>query len=228
MAQDKTAVVLLSGGLDSATTVAIAKDDGYNVIALTFNYGQRHSVEVEHAKGLAKIFGISKHIVVNIPSEIFTSSLVVGSDEVVPKGGTDESEIPNTYVPGRNILFLSYALSLAESQGATAIYLGANAVDYSGYPDCRPDFFQAYEKMALEGTKVGVEGNPIAIKVPLLHLKKSDIIIKGTELGVDYSKTHSCYDPSEDGASCGECDSCLIRKAGFKEAGVPDPTRYVG
>ncbi|HPD78676.1 MAG TPA: 7-cyano-7-deazaguanine synthase [Spirochaetota bacterium] len=170
---------------------------------------------------------IKKHIKIEIPSEIFQTALVEGSNISVPKNrDIDETSIPETYVPGRNILFLSYALAYGESVGADAIFIGANAVDYSGYPDCRPDFFEAFKKMADRGTKAGVEGRGINIFAPLMYLKKHEIIKLGISLGVDYSLTHSCYDPFEDGSSCGNCDSCILRKRGFAEAGVADPTKY--
>ena len=225
--KEKKAIVLLSGGLDSATSTAIALEMGFTPHALTFTYGQKHDIEVEFAKGIVDFFDIKNHTVVNIPSEIFNSALVKGSDKEVPKGRDfDSSEIPDTYVPGRNILFLSYALSLAESISARSIFIGANDVDYSGYPDCRPDFFNAYEVMANLGTKAGVSGDKFIFEVPLLHMNKAEIIKKGVSLGVDYSLTHSCYDPVEKDYSCGVCDSCIIRKKGFLDAGIPDPTRY--
>lgn len=222
------AVILLSGGLDSATAAAMARDRGFELVAITFDYGQRHDVELEWSRKLGEHFSVSEHIFVSIPSEIFKTALVKGSSIEVPHNRDAESEddIPDTYVPGRNILFLSYALSLAESRDITHIFIGANAVDYSGYPDCRPEFFTAFSEMARQGTKAGTEGKQIHIETPLIDLKKSEIISIGHRLGVDYGLTHSCYDPSPDGASCGTCDSCLIRKKGFADAGVPDPTRY--
>jgi len=224
----KEAVILLSGGLDSATTAAIARDQGFGLVAMTFYYGQRHDIEVEYSKKLAGHFSALDHFFIDIPSAIFKTALVRDSGIDVPhdRVSAGENDIPETYVPGRNILFLSYALSLAESRGINHIFIGANAVDYSGYPDCRPEFFSAFTEMARQGTKAGVGGNEIAIETPLIDLKKSEIIRIGTNLGVDYSLTHSCYDPAADGSSCGSCDSCIIRKQGFVEAGVPDPTRY--
>ncbi|HRU66243.1 MAG: 7-cyano-7-deazaguanine synthase QueC [Spirochaetes bacterium] len=223
----KVGIVLLSGGLDSATVAAIARNEGYDLHAMTFLYSQRHKIEVLFAERLVQHFGIKKHIKIEIPSEIFQTALVEGSNISVPKNrDIDETSIPETYVPGRNILFLSYALAYGESVGADAIFIGANAVDYSGYPDCRPDFFEAFKKMADKGTKAGVEGRGINIFAPLMYLKKHEIIKLGISLGVDYSLTHSCYDPFEDGSSCGNCDSCILRKRGFAEAGVADPTKY--
>ncbi len=225
---DMKAVVLLSGGIDSATTCAVARDAGYDVYALSFFYNQRHHMEIRAARRLADSFQVSRHIIINLPSLIFSSSaLIKGSPEEIPqKEISDPSDIPVTYVPGRNILFLSYALSYAENIAARDIFIGANCVDYSGYPDCRPAFIEAFEQMANLGTKSGVTGNRIRIRAPLIMMKKSEIITLGTELGVDYGMTLSCYNPSGEGLSCGRCDSCVIRKAGFAEAGIPDPTRY--
>jgi len=223
----KKGVILLSGGLDSATVAAIAIKDGFSLSALTFFYSQRHEIEIRYAEKLAKHYGMENHIKISIPAEIFRTALTADSGIEVPKNReTGESSIPETYVPARNIIFLSYALAYAESTGAEDIFIGANAVDYSGYPDCRPEFFGAFRKMADIGTKAGVEGRGFTIHTPLMHLYKHEIIKLGSEIGVDYSLTHSCYDPSPDGASCGECDSCILRKKGFKEAGVPDPTKY--
>lgn len=223
------AVVLLSGGLDSATVLAVAVNEGYDILAMTFGYGQRHEVELASAKEVACSFHVTEHVIIEIPGNLFAGSALAGSAKKnVPKnrrqGG--ENDIPVTYVPARNILFLSYALAFAESRNAGTVFIGANAVDYSGYPDCRGEFFEAFERMATLGMKCGVEGSPVRIKTPLLDMKKSEIIKLGTGLGVDYSKTHSCYDPDADGMACGECDSCLIRKRGFAEAGIGDPTRY--
>ncbi len=224
----KQAIILLSGGLDSATTAAIARDQGFDLVAMTFNYGQRHDIEVEYSKKLAGHFSVLDHFFIDIPSHIFKTALVRDSEIAVPHDriSAGENDIPDTYVPGRNILFLSYALSLAESRDINHIFIGANAVDYSGYPDCRREFFRAFSEMARQGTKAGVRGEDLVIETPLLDMKKSEIIRIGTDLGVDYSLTHSCYDPAVDGSSCGSCDSCIIRKQGFVEAGVPDPTRY--
>jgi 7-cyano-7-deazaguanine synthase len=227
--KEKKAVVLLSGGIDSATTTACAIRDGFTIYSITFSYGQRHSVEMQFAKRLWEFFGIKRHLIIEIPVKIFSSSaLSSGSDAEIPKNRNiaTSDEIPSTYVPGRNILFLSYALSYAESIDSRDIFIGANAIDYSGYPDCRPEFLEAYEAMANIGTKAGVMGDGFKIRAPLLTMKKSEIIKLGVSLGIDYSLTHSCYDPDINGLSCGECDSCLIRMNGFDEAGVPDPTKY--
>ena len=224
----KKAIILLSGGLDSATVAAIARNDGFSLTALTFSYGQRHEIEAQFAERLVSFFEMENHLKIDLPSEIFRSALVKSSGMEVPDGRerNAENDIPLTYVPARNILFLSYALALGESSGAYDIFIGANAVDYSGYPDCRPEFFEIFTEMANVGTKVGVNGDKFYIHTPLLHMKKADIIKKGVALGLDYSLTHSCYNPDEDGSSCGKCDSCLIRKKGFQDAGVPDPTKY--
>jgi len=224
----KKAIVLLSGGLDSATTAAIAISEEYEVSALTFRYGQKHDVELTFAKKLVDFFKIKNHVIIDIPADIFNSALVSGTETEVPKNRKIDPEhnIPVTYVPARNILFLSYALAYAESWGSRDIFIGANAVDYSGYPDCRPEFFDSFNEMATLGTKSGVEGKKIIVRTPIIKFPKFKIIKKGIDLGVDYSLTHSCYDPFEDGTSCGECDSCCIRKEGFMKAGVPDPTKY--
>ncbi len=224
---EKKGVVLLSGGIDSATTAAIAIERGFELYALVFDYGQKHGIELTHARKLVDHFRIRNHAVIAIPSMIFKSALV-SREAVVPKNrDLSKQVIPDTYVPARNIIFLSYALALAESRGASHIFIGANSVDYSGYPDCRPEFFRAYQEVANVGTREGVAGKPCVIETPILNLTKSEIIRKGAALGVDYSLTHSCYDPSMDGRSCGSCDSCIIRKKGFAEAGIPDPTHYV-
>jgi 7-cyano-7-deazaguanine synthase len=229
--KQKKAVILLSGGIDSATTTAYAFKEGFNIYAITFYYGQKHSTEIQFAKKLCEYFKINTHVIIEIPVRIFSSSsLSSASDMSVPKNRDisfpANDDIPSTYVPGRNILFLSYALSYAESINSRDIFIGANAVDYSGYPDCRPEFLQSFEAMANVGTKAGIMGDRFKIHAPLLSLKKSEIIKLGVTLGIDYSLTHSCYDPSADGSSCGECDSCQIRKKGFIEAGIIDPTIY--
>ncbi len=227
MEMKKKALVLLSGGLDSATAAAIAENEGFELAAMTFRYGQRHEVEISSAKELAAYFKIEKHIIIDIPTEIFRSALTSSQPGAVPRNREiNTDEIPDTYVPARNILFLTYALAYCESMGASDIFIGANAVDYSGYPDCRPEFFVKFEEMAKAGTKMGVQGIPFYIHTPLLEMTKSEIILRGTELGIDYFMTHSCYDPDPDGASCGECDSCILRRKGFLDAGIPDPTRY--
>lgn len=229
MTGSKKAVVLSSGGLDSTTVMAIAKADGYEIYSLSFRYGQRHALELEAAERVAKTFGVKEHFVIDIDlGKIGGSALTDNLD--VPKGrdeGAMEKEIPITYVPARNTIFLSYALAWAEVLEASDIFIGVNSIDYSGYPDCRPEFIEAFERMANLATKVAVEGKRvIRIRTPLIQLTKAEIIKKGVELGVDYSLTHSCYDPTPDAKACGQCDSCLLRKKGFKEAGVPDPTQY--
>lgn len=229
MADQKSAIVLLSGGLDSATVAAMAAEDGYKVHALSFQYGQRHSIELDRAKALAPALGIQDHRIATIDLTLFGKSALT-DDIDVPKG-RDESEmaddIPVTYVPARNTIFLSFALAYAEVVAAKAIYIGVNALDYSGYPDCRPDYIKAYEAMANLATKAGVTGEaPVTIKTPLINMTKAEIIKTGTRLGVDYGMTLSCYDPDELGRACGQCDSCILRAKGFKEAGVPDPTPY--
>ena len=225
----KKAVVLLSGGIDSSTVVAIAKAEGFQVYALTFDYGQRHAVEIESARTVATRLGANQHVVARIDLRIFGGSALT-EDLPVPKGRTPHevgTGIPITYVPARNTIFLSFALAWAEVLGASDIFVGVNAVDYSGYPDCRPEFIQAYERMANLATKAGVEGRQVlTIHTPLIMLTKAEIIQKGHELGVDYSFTRSCYDPSENGEACGSCDSCLIRQRGFVANGIRDPIAY--
>ena len=221
----KRAVVLLSGGVDSTTTMAIARSEGYDVYAMSFDYGQRHVTELERARSIAESMGAKKHLVINADlTEIGGSALTSVID--VPKAAPSSTEIPITYVPARNTIFLSFALGWAEVLEADAIFIGANAVDYSGYPDCRPEYIKAFEDMANLATKVSVEGKiRFRIHVPLIDLTKADIIRKGAELGVDYSLTWSCYDPvEEEGAyvPCGRCDSCVIRAKGFEEAGIKD------
>ncbi|MEO0410592.1 MAG: 7-cyano-7-deazaguanine synthase QueC [Pseudomonadota bacterium] len=227
--QNKPAVMLLSGGLDSATVAAMAIADGYDVHALSFAYGQRHSVELNAAKALADAMGLASHQIIDLDLRAFGGSALT-SDMSVPKhDSVDDLEggIPITYVPARNTIFLSMALGLAEVTGAEDIFIGVNAVDYSGYPDCRPEFVAAFEGLANLATKAGVEGTArIRIQTPLIDLTKAQIIQRGTALGVDYSRTISCYDPSETGAACGRCDSCLLRQQGFAQAGLPDPTLY--
>ena len=223
------AVVLTSGGIDSTTTMAIAASEGYEIHALSFRYGQRHDLEIESAKRIAKALGAREHLVLEIELGRIGGSALTADIEV-PKSrsaGEIQTGIPVTYVPARNTIFLSYALAWAEVIGAEDIFIGVNAVDYSGYPDCRPEYISAFEKMANLAIKEAVEGKMmIRIRTPLIHLTKAEIIRKGIELGVDYAFTHSCYDPKPDGRACGECDSCLLRKKGFREAGVKDPTRY--
>lgn len=214
-------VVLLSGGLDSATVLAIAKADGCEVYALTITYGQRHSIEVEAAKRVAAVAGVREHRFVHVDLDQLGGSALTDDIEV-PKGEQPSTGIPITYVPARNTVFLSIALGYCEVIGATDMFIGVNAVDYSGYPDCRPKFISEFEELANLATKAGVEGAQFKIHAPLMHLSKAEIIQRGLSLGVDYSLTHSCYDPV--GArACGRCDSCLLRKAGFAELGLVDP-----
>jgi len=222
----KRAVVLLSGGLDSATTLGVSVRDGFEAHALSFEYGQRHHIEVLAAKRVAAFLGAREHRVVQIDLRIFGGSAL--TDEIpVPKNSSDQTGIPVTYVPARNTIFLSYALAWCEVLGAADIFIGVNAVDYSGYPDCRPAFIAAFEDMAALATKAGVEGTRFHIHAPLLEMSKAQIIQKATDLGVDFSLTHSCYDPSTDGLACGRCDSCRLRLEGFRAAGLVDPIRYV-
>jgi 7-cyano-7-deazaguanine synthase len=224
------AVVLLSGGLDSTTTLAIALQEGFAAYALTFRYGQRHAIEIEAARRVAARMGAAEHVIVNIDLRVFGGSALT-SDLAVPKDRPlDEmgQGIPITYVPARNTIFLSFALAWAEVLGASDIYLGVNALDYSGYPDCRPEYIEAYQKMANLATRAGVEGRQrLVIHTPLIHLTKAQIIQRGLQLGVDYGLTTSCYDPQPDGPACGRCDSCLLRLKGFAECGVRDPVKYV-
>lgn len=226
----KNAVVLFSGGLDSSTCLAIAKSQGYNAYALSFRYGQRHEVELDAARRVAKHLGAAGHLILDVPlGKIGGSALTAEID--VPKDrdvSVMEDEIPVTYVPARNTVFLSLALAWAEVLPSADIFIGVNALDYSGYPDCRPEFVAAFENMANLAIKEAVEGRlKMKIHAPLMHWDKARIIQEGMKLGVDYGLTHSCYDPSEDGLACGRCDSCLLRKKGFEEAGVKDPTGYV-
>lgn len=223
----KRAVVLVSGGLDSATTLAISVRDGFESYALSFDYGQRHRIETEAAKRVASSLGAREHRFGAIDLRVFGGSAL--TDELaVPKDREAKAadEIPTTYVPARNTIFLSYALAWCEVLGAKDIFIGANAVDYSGYPDCRPAFITAFEQLAAVATKAGVEGTRFRIHAPLLSLSKADIIRKGAELGVDFSLTHSCYDPTAGGLACGACDSCRIRLEGFRAAGMQDPIPY--
>jgi 7-cyano-7-deazaguanine synthase len=225
----KKAVVLLSGGIDSTTTLAVAKKMGFTIYALSFRYGQRHQIELEAAVSIAHDFSVAKHLIVDIDLRLISGSALTG-DVAVPKSRSVEQmgkDIPVTYVPARNTIFLSYALAWAEVIGSFDIFIGVNALDYSGYPDCRPEYIAAYEKMANLATKAGVEVNhKLKIHTPLIEMSKADIIRQGIELGVDYSLTHSCYDPSTEGLACGKCDSCLLRLKGFKEAGIADSIKY--
>ena len=221
---NKKAVVLVSGGLDSATTLAIAKEQGYDCYAMSFNYGQRHQIELDSAKSVSLSLGAIEHKVISLGLGDIGGSALTDNAIDVPQQMAEG--IPVTYVPARNTVFLALALGWAEVLDAEAIFIGVNAVDYSGYPDCRPEYIAAFQTMANLATKRGVEGQVIRIETPLLHLSKAEIIQKGTQLGVDYSKTLSCYSPDELGQACGRCDSCRLRKQGFADAGMPDPTRY--
>ena len=221
----KKAIILFSGGLDSTTCLAIAKQQGYSCYALSFSYGQKHNIELEQAKKIAQAAGVVEHKILTLPlAEIGGSALTDAGISVKDYSG--DGHIPSTYVPARNIIFLSFALSWGEVVGAHDIFIGANFIDYSGYPDCRPDFLESFEKMAALGTKAGVEETKFSIHAPLLMLSKADIIREGLRLGVDYSQTLSCYRPDAKGHACGSCDSCVLRKKGFAEAGLTDPTRY--
>ncbi len=218
------AVVLVSGGLDSTTVLAIAKSKGFDCYTLSFDYGQRHRVELQAADTLAKEMGAKAHKTVKLDLRTIGGSALTDDDIEVPEHLSEG--IPVTYVPARNTVFLSIALGWAEVLGAHDIFIGVNAVDYSGYPDCRPDYIAAYETMANLATKMGVEGQALKIQTPLIDLTKADIIKQGIELGVDYQKTVSCYQADDDGKACGRCDSCRLRRQGFADAGVDDPTRY--
>ena len=222
------AVVLLSGGMDSTTAAAIAQRDGFEVHALSVRYGQRHAVELDAAMRVAERLGIRQHVVIDLDLRAFGGSALT-ADQPVPKDtplADIGTRIPATYVPARNTIFLSLALAWAETLGARDIYLGANALDYSGYPDCRPEYLQAFARLADLATRAGVEGARFTIHSPLLHLSKAQIVARGLELGLDYGLTSTCYDPASDGAACGRCEACLLRLKGFEEAGVTDPARY--
>jgi len=222
------AVVLLSGGLDSATVAAIARRDGFDVHALSFRYGQRHAVELDAAAKVAADQGIADHRIVDIDLRAFGGSALTDDTIAVPKNRpiAAETVIPVTYVPARNTIFLSFGLAFAEVLGARDLFVGVNALDYSGYPDCRPEYLAAFEAMAQLATKAGVEGNGVRLHAPLLSLTKADIIRTGTDLGIDYAATVSCYDPDPAGRACGACDACQLRRKGFADAGIADPTRY--
>ena len=221
------AVVLLSGGLDSTTVLAIARRDGFELNALSFDYGQRHKQEIIAARAIARQFGVVRHEIARIDLRIFGGSALTADLEVPKDRNVQGAEdIPITYVPARNTIFLSFALAFAEVTGAQDIFIGVNVLDYSGYPDCRPAFIQAFEHMANLATRLGTEGDRISIRAPLMHLTKSEIIRLGESLGVDYSMTTSCYDPAPDGIACGECDACQLRLAGFAGAGSRDPIGY--
>jgi 7-cyano-7-deazaguanine synthase len=227
----KKAVVLLSGGLDSTTTLAVAKKVGFNILALSFDYGQRHVYEIGAAKKIAAAYGVLKHVVTKIDLREFGGSALTSALEVPKNRSVDEMSrgIPVTYVPARNTIFLSFALAWAEVEGSNDIFIGVNALDYSGYPDCRPEYIRAYQEMANRATKAGVENRQhLTIHTPLIMLSKSQIIKKGIELGVDYSMTCTCYDPSPSGEACGACDACQLRLKGFSENNLKDPISYVG
>jgi 7-cyano-7-deazaguanine synthase len=224
----KSAVVLLSGGIDSTTTLAIAITEGYEAYALSFDYGQRHQIETQAARRVADSLGAQEHRIAKIDLRVFGGSALTGEIDVPKQRSETEIAhgIPVTYVPARNTIFLAYALAWAEVIRAADIFLGVNAIDYSGYPDCRPEFIEAFQTLADVGTKAGVKGRRFQIHTPLIKFSKAEIIRKAVELGVDLSLTHSCYDPSPEGLACGECDSCLLRLKGFRETGIKDPVRY--
>lgn len=227
-AERDKAIVLLSGGVDSTTCLAVARDLGYALYALSFRYGQRHLRELDAAMRIGVCFGVERHIVVDFDMRTIGGSTLTGEGEV-PKcrsGGEIGRGIPVTYVPARNTIFLSFSLAWAEVIGARDVFIGVNALDFSGYPDCRPEYIRAFQRMADQGTKMGSEGRPVHIHTPLIRLTKAEIIRKGHALGVDFSMTHSCYDPPPDRPACGRCDSCLIRRKGFAEAGLEDPLDY--
>jgi 7-cyano-7-deazaguanine synthase len=220
------AVILLSGGLDSATVLALANAEGRECHALSITYGQRHAVELEAARRVAASLGVAEHVVHSLDLRVFGASALTG-DIDVPKDAVGAPGIPVTYVPARNTIFLSLALGYAEARDAQEIWIGVNALDFSGYPDCRPEFIDAFQQVIWKGTRSGVEHGEPRLVAPLLHMTKAEIIRRGTELGVDYSITHSCYDPAADGRACAHCDSCLLRKKGFADAAINDPTPYV-
>ena len=226
----KAAVVLLSGGVDSATTLAIARDEGFDCHAITFDYGQRHRFEIESARRVADSMGVARHVTIPFDLRAIGGSALT-DDIPVPRDQDPDSmggQIPVTYVPARNTIFLSFALGWSEVLGAFDLYIGANAIDYSGYPDCRPEYIAAYENLANLATRAGVTGQGrFSIHAPLIEMSKADILRTGARLGVDYALTTSCYDTADDGAACGGCDACVLRRRGFAEAGIPDPTRYV-
>jgi 7-cyano-7-deazaguanine synthase len=217
------AIVLLSGGLDSATAAAIARAEGYELFALTVAYGQRHRCEIESARAVARALGVTRHVELQVDLATFGGSALTAAIAVPKDRDLDASDIPSTYVPARNTVFLSLALAWAETLGAPHIFIGVNALDYSGYPDCRPEFIEAFERLAGLATKAGVEGTPLEVHAPLIRMTKAEIISRGLALGVDYGITHSCYGPDAAGRPCGHCDSCLLRAKGFAEAGVADP-----
>jgi 7-cyano-7-deazaguanine synthase len=232
----RPAIVLLSGGLDSTTVLAIAKDQGYTPYALSFRYGQRHSVELEAAKRVAETQGVARHVIADIDLRVFGGSALTADIDVPKHDSLDDasnsdadSSVPITYVPARNTIFLSFALAYAETVGASDIFTGVTAVDYSGYPDCRPEYMDAYAKMANLATRAGLEGTQeLKLHSPLIAMSKADIVREGLRLGVDYSQTSSCYDPDGQGRACGRCETCLLRLKGFAEAGTTDPVQYQG
>jgi 7-cyano-7-deazaguanine synthase len=219
------AIVLLSGGLDSATCLLIARSEGFDLLALSFDYRQRHVVELERARSLAARYGALAHRVEKLDLAAPEASALTDSSRAVPRHALAREPIPITYVPARNTVFLAHALAWAEAAGASDIFVGANALDYSGYPDCRPEFLEAFERTANLGTKAGVEGNGFRVRAPLIAMTKAQIVRRASELGLDFALTSSCYDPGAAGAPCGGCDSCLIREKGFQEAGIVDPLR---
>jgi 7-cyano-7-deazaguanine synthase len=225
---NKPAVVLLSGGLDSAVTLAICRAEGFQPNALSFDYGQRHRVEIEAAERVANAIGVQDHRIARIDLRVFGGSALTDDIAVPQQRSIDEMarDVPITYVPARNTIFLSYALAWAEVLGAADIFIGVNAVDYSGYPDCRPEFLRAFEEMASFATKAGAQGTRFSIRAPLIEMTKADIVRRGMTLGVDFSLTHSCYSPASEGPACGRCDSCQLRLKGFTDAGFKDPIRY--
>lgn len=224
----KPAVVLLSGGLDSTTVLAIAQNQGYSCHTLAFDYGQRHRHELDACTSIAQKMNAASHRIFTLDIGQFGGSALTSADIEVPKDRDESSmaDIPVTYVPARNLVFLSIATAYAETLGASDLFIGVNAIDYSGYPDCRPEFIDSFAQTANRATKLGVEGGSVRVHTPLIELTKAQIITRGSELGVDYALTHSCYDPDETGGACGRCDSCVLRRSGFAAAGLPDPTRY--
>ena len=228
MVLNRKAVVLLSGGLDSATTLYIARDEGFSTHAVSFRYGQRHTQELKSASEVARAAGAADHLIIPLDSRLFKGSALTGPSAVPENRSPDEmaSMIPPTYVPARNTVFLAMSLAYAEVIGARDIFIGVNAVDYSGYPDCRPEFIAAFGRLAELATKEAIEGRPARIHAPLLNMTKAQIIRRGLELGVDYSLTHSCYNPDTEGRSCGRCDACILRLSGFAENGMNDPAAY--
>ena len=228
MTTTRRAVLLLSGGMDSATTGAIARQEGFELYALSFRYGQRHAIELEAARRVASALGVARHVILDIDLAGFGGSALT-TGIAVPKDrslAAMDATVPVTYVPARNTIFLSFALGWAETLDASDLFIGANAIDYSGYPDCRPEFLRAFEAMARLGTKMGTEGRAITIHAPLIRMTKGQIVERGRQLGVDYSLTRTCYDPNARGEACGRCDACLLRLKGFAEAGLRDPAPY--